>query len=110
MFSGITLDENGPKRVSPVKKIHETGERDPGIVDRERDKRDRQRRRQSLPFKPLGRPRYRRWTGIIAKKLVSHQIHCLLVAGIFAGWLMEFLAGLVSAAKNTSVEYSSSGW
>lgn len=39
--------------------------------------------------------------GTIADKLVSHPLHWLLVAGIFAGWLMGLLAWLVSAAKNT---------
>ena len=39
--------------------------------------------------------------GTIADKLVSHPLHWLLVAGIFAGWLMGLLAWLVSAAENT---------
>ena len=39
--------------------------------------------------------------GIIADKLVSHPLHWLLVAGIFAGWLMGLLAWLVSSAENT---------
>lgn len=37
----------------------------------------------------------------IAYKLVSHQLHWLLIAGIFAGWLMGLLAWLVSSAENT---------
>lgn len=39
--------------------------------------------------------------GTIAHKLVSHPLHWLLVAGIFAGWLMGLLAWLVSSAENT---------
>jgi len=37
----------------------------------------------------------------IAYKLVSHELHWLLIAGIFAGWLMGLLAWLITAAKNT---------
>ncbi|MFQ3275290.1 MAG: formate/nitrite transporter FocA (FNT family) [Candidatus Nanohaloarchaea archaeon] len=37
----------------------------------------------------------------IANKLVSHQLHWLFIAGIFAGWLMGLLAWLVSAAQET---------
>ena len=39
--------------------------------------------------------------GTIAYKLVSHQLHWLFIAGIFAGWLMGLLAWLVSSAENT---------
>jgi len=39
--------------------------------------------------------------GTIANKLVSHQLHWLFIAGIFAGWLMGLLAWLVSSAENT---------
>lgn len=39
--------------------------------------------------------------GTIADKLVSHPLHWLFVAGVFAGWLMGLLAWLVSSAKNT---------
>lgn len=39
--------------------------------------------------------------GVISQKLVSHQLYWLLVAGIFAGWLMGLLAWLVSSADNT---------
>lgn len=39
--------------------------------------------------------------GIIADKLVSHPAHWILVAGIFAGWLMGLLAWLVTSAENT---------
>ncbi len=39
--------------------------------------------------------------GTIADKLVSHPLHWLLVAGVFAGWLMGLLAWLVSSADNT---------
>jgi len=39
--------------------------------------------------------------GTIADKLVSHPTHWLLVAGIFAGWLMGLLAWLISSAENT---------
>lgn len=37
----------------------------------------------------------------IAMKLVSHQLHWLFIAGIFAGWLMGLLAWLISSAQNT---------
>lgn len=37
----------------------------------------------------------------IANKLVSHQLHWLLIAGIFAGWLMGLLAWLITSAQNT---------
>jgi formate/nitrite transporter FocA (FNT family) len=37
----------------------------------------------------------------IALKLVSHQLHWLFIAGIFAGWLMGLLAWLVTAAQDT---------
>lgn len=37
----------------------------------------------------------------IANKLVSHQLHWLFVAGVFAGWLMGLLAWLVTSAQNT---------
>ena len=37
----------------------------------------------------------------IAEKLVSHQLHWLFVAGVFAGWLMGLLAWLVTSAENT---------
>lgn len=37
----------------------------------------------------------------IANKLVSHQLHWLLIAGIFAGWLMGLLAWLVTSSQNT---------
>jgi formate/nitrite transporter FocA (FNT family) len=39
--------------------------------------------------------------GTIASKLVSHSARWLLIAGIFAGWLMGLLAWLVSSAENT---------
>ena len=39
--------------------------------------------------------------GTIADKLVSHPTHWLLIAGIFAGWLMGLLAWLISSAENT---------
>ena len=39
--------------------------------------------------------------GTIANKLVSHPLHWLLIAGIFAGWLMGLLAWLISSAENT---------
>ncbi|AOV95072.1 formate transporter [Nanohaloarchaea archaeon SG9] len=39
--------------------------------------------------------------GTIAHKLVSHPVHWLLAAGIFAGWLMGLLAWLVTSAENT---------
>jgi len=39
--------------------------------------------------------------GTIADKLVSHPLHWLFVAGVFAGWLMGLLAWLVSSANNT---------
>jgi formate/nitrite transporter FocA (FNT family) len=39
--------------------------------------------------------------GTIAQKLVSHQLHWLFVAGVFAGWLMGLLAWLVTSAENT---------
>lgn len=39
--------------------------------------------------------------GTIADKLVSHPLHWLFVAGVFAGWLMGLLAWLVSSAENT---------
>lgn len=38
----------------------------------------------------------------IALKLVTHDLHWLLVAGIFAGWLMGLLAWLITAAKDTT--------
>lgn len=38
---------------------------------------------------------------IIAHKLVSHELHWLFVAGIFAGWLMGLLAWLITAAQGT---------
>lgn len=37
----------------------------------------------------------------IAHKLVSHELHWLFIAGVFAGWLMGLLAWLVSSAENT---------
>jgi formate/nitrite transporter FocA (FNT family) len=37
----------------------------------------------------------------IAFKLVNHPLHWLLLAGIFAGWLMGLLAWLISAAEGT---------
>ncbi|MXR41926.1 formate/nitrite transporter family protein [Halobaculum sp. WSA2] len=37
----------------------------------------------------------------IARKLVSHDLRWLLVAGVFAGWLMGLLAWLVAAAQET---------
>lgn len=37
----------------------------------------------------------------IALKLVTHELSWLLVAGIFAGWLMGLLAWLVTAAQDT---------
>jgi formate/nitrite transporter FocA (FNT family) len=37
----------------------------------------------------------------IALKLVSHELHWLFVAGVFAGWLMGLLAWLVTAAQET---------
>lgn len=37
----------------------------------------------------------------IAMKLVSHQLHWLFIAGVFAGWLMGLLAWLISSAQNT---------
>lgn len=37
----------------------------------------------------------------IALKLVTHDLHWLLVAGIFAGWLMGLLAWLITAAQGT---------
>lgn len=37
----------------------------------------------------------------IAYKLVSHELHWLFIAGVFAGWLMGLLAWLVSAAQET---------
>ncbi len=39
--------------------------------------------------------------GTIADKLISHPVHWLLIAGIFAGWLMGLLAWLVTSAENT---------
>lgn len=39
--------------------------------------------------------------GTIASKLVSHQLHWILVAGVFAGWLMGLLAWLISTAQDT---------
>jgi formate/nitrite transporter FocA (FNT family) len=39
--------------------------------------------------------------GTIADKLVSHPLHWLFIAGVFAGWLMGLLAWLVSSAENT---------
>ncbi len=39
--------------------------------------------------------------GTIAEKLISHPAQRLLVAGVFAGWLMGLLAWLVSSAENT---------
>ncbi|WP_082146837.1 formate/nitrite transporter family protein [Halostagnicola sp. A56] len=38
---------------------------------------------------------------LIATKLVSHQLHWLFVAGVFAGWLMGLLAWLITAAQGT---------
>jgi formate/nitrite transporter FocA (FNT family) len=37
----------------------------------------------------------------IALKLVTHELHWLFVAGVFAGWLMGLLAWLVTAAQET---------
>ena len=37
----------------------------------------------------------------IALKLVSHELHWLFVAGVFAGWLMGLLAWLITAAQET---------
>lgn len=37
----------------------------------------------------------------IAMKLVSHELHWLFIAGVFAGWLMGLLAWLISSAQNT---------
>jgi len=37
----------------------------------------------------------------IAYKLVSHETQWLLIAGVFAGWLMGLLAWLITAAENT---------
>lgn len=37
----------------------------------------------------------------IALKLVTHDLHWLFVAGIFAGWLMGLLAWLITAAQGT---------
>jgi formate/nitrite transporter FocA (FNT family) len=37
----------------------------------------------------------------IAYKLVSHELHWLFVAGVFAGWLMGLLAWLISGAQET---------
>lgn len=37
----------------------------------------------------------------IALKLVTHELHWLFVAGIFAGWLMGLLAWLITAAQDT---------
>jgi len=37
----------------------------------------------------------------IALKLVTHPLHWLLLAGIFAGWLMGLLAWLITAAQET---------
>lgn len=37
----------------------------------------------------------------IAHKLVTHELHWLFVAGIFAGWLMGLLAWLITAAQGT---------
>ncbi|MFQ3283305.1 MAG: formate/nitrite transporter FocA (FNT family) [Natronomonas sp.] len=39
--------------------------------------------------------------GTIANKLVSHEPSWLLVAGIFAGWLMGLMAWLITAAQET---------
>jgi len=39
--------------------------------------------------------------GTIAHKLVSHDPGWLLVAGVFAGWLMGLLAWLITAAQET---------
>ncbi len=39
--------------------------------------------------------------GTIAHKLVSHPLHWLFIAGVFAGWLMGLLAWLVTSAENT---------
>ncbi|WP_049906994.1 formate/nitrite transporter family protein [Halovivax asiaticus] len=38
----------------------------------------------------------------IASKLITHDPHWLLVAGIFAGWLMGLLAWLLTAAQDTT--------
>lgn len=38
----------------------------------------------------------------IALKLVTHDLHWLFVAGIFAGWLMGLLAWLITAAQETT--------
>ncbi len=37
----------------------------------------------------------------IGLKLVTHPLHWLLIAGVFAGWLMGLLAWLVTAAQET---------
>jgi len=37
----------------------------------------------------------------IAYKLVSHELQWLVVAGVFAGWLMGLLAWLITAAQET---------
>lgn len=37
----------------------------------------------------------------IALKLVTHDLHWLFVAGVFAGWLMGLLAWLITAAQGT---------
>jgi formate/nitrite transporter FocA (FNT family) len=37
----------------------------------------------------------------IALKLVTHELHWLFVAGLFAGWLMGLLAWLITAAQGT---------
>jgi formate/nitrite transporter FocA (FNT family) len=39
--------------------------------------------------------------GTIADKLVSHDLSWLLIAGIFAGWLMGLMAWLITAAQET---------
>ena len=39
--------------------------------------------------------------GEIAHKLVSHDLRWLVVAGVFAGWLMGLLAWLIAAAQET---------
>lgn len=40
--------------------------------------------------------------GTIANKLVSHDLEWLIIAGVFAGWLMGLLAWLVTAAQETT--------
>ncbi|WP_435064677.1 formate/nitrite transporter family protein [Halobaculum sp. EA56] len=37
----------------------------------------------------------------VARKLVDHDLRWLLVAGVFAGWLMGLLAWLIAAAQET---------